>query len=69
MSDSHHHDYETPRILHDAPLQHADAHHFHFDEFAVTLCCLIADKTTRAIESFTLNEDKRDKMRDRCFLT
>ncbi len=46
MPDSHHHDYETPRILHDAPLRHGDAHHFHFDEFAVTLARLMADKTT-----------------------
>ncbi len=41
------HDYETPQILHDAPLRHDDVHHFHFDEFAVTLCRLIADKNTR----------------------
>jgi formylglycine-generating enzyme required for sulfatase activity len=41
------HDYETPQILHDAPLRRDDQHHFHFDEFAVTLCRLIADKRTR----------------------
>jgi formylglycine-generating enzyme required for sulfatase activity len=41
------HDYETPQILHDAPLRHDDPHHFHFDEFAATLCRLIADKQTR----------------------
>ncbi len=41
------HDFETPQILHDAPLRHDDAHHFHFDEFAMTLCRLIADKNTR----------------------
>ena len=41
------HDYETPQILHDAPLRATDLHHFHFDEFAVTLCRLIADKNTR----------------------
>jgi formylglycine-generating enzyme required for sulfatase activity len=40
-------DFETPQILHDAPLRHDDQHHFHFDEFAVTLCRLIADKHTR----------------------
>src|SRR5512136_1405127 len=39
--------YETPQILHDAPLRATDQHHFHFDEFAVTLCRLIADKSTR----------------------
>ncbi len=39
--------YETPQILHDAPLRATDLHHFHFDEFAVTLCRLIADKNTR----------------------
>lgn len=39
--------FETPQILHDAPLRAADQHHFHFDEFAVTLCRLMADKTTR----------------------
>jgi formylglycine-generating enzyme required for sulfatase activity len=41
------HDYETPQILHDAPLRRSDQHHFHFDEFAVTLCRLIAAKDTR----------------------
>ncbi len=41
------HDYETPQILHDAPLRPTDQHHFHFDEFALTLCRLIADKATR----------------------
>lgn len=41
------HKYETPQILHDAPLRRDDTHHFHFDEFAVTLCRLIADKNTR----------------------
>lgn len=39
--------FETPQILHDAPLRATDQHHFHFDEFALTLCRLIADKTTR----------------------
>ncbi len=38
--------YETPHILHDAPLRPGDEHHFHFDPFAVTLCRLIADKGT-----------------------
>ncbi len=41
------HDFETPQILHDAPLRAADQHHFHFDEFAVTLARLIASKDTR----------------------
>ena len=39
--------FETPQILHDAPLRAADLHHFHFDEFAVTLCRLMADRATR----------------------
>jgi len=33
-------DFETPQILHDAPLRKDDVHHFHFDEFAVTLSFL-----------------------------
>jgi len=39
--------FETPRILHDLPLERGDAAHFHFDEFAATLARLIADKKTR----------------------
>jgi formylglycine-generating enzyme required for sulfatase activity len=39
--------FETPHILHDLPLARSDQAHFHFDEFAVTLARLIADKETR----------------------
>ncbi|MBU0511116.1 MAG: SUMF1/EgtB/PvdO family nonheme iron enzyme, partial [Chloroflexi bacterium] len=39
--------FETPEILHDAPLRDDDSAHFHFDEFAITLARLIADKKTR----------------------
>lgn len=41
--------FETPVILSDAPLTPQDDEkvHFHFDEFAVTLARLIADKDTR----------------------
>ncbi len=39
--------YETPRILSDAPLRDEDDAHFHFDEFAVTLARLVASKETR----------------------
>jgi gamma-glutamyl hercynylcysteine S-oxide synthase len=39
--------FETPRIYHDLPLDQSDTAHFHFDEFAVTLARLIADKSTR----------------------
>ncbi|KAF0108876.1 MAG: hypothetical protein FD146_762 [Anaerolineaceae bacterium] len=39
--------FETPHILHDLPLAQSDQAHFHFDEFAVTLARLIADKETR----------------------
>jgi formylglycine-generating enzyme required for sulfatase activity len=38
--------YETPEILHDAPLQETDKADFHFDKFAITLARLIADKKT-----------------------
>ena len=40
--------YETPEILSDSPLTHAeDKAHFHFDDFAATLARLIAHKNTR----------------------
>ncbi len=40
--------YETPHILSDAPLsEEQDQPHFHFDDFAVTLARLIADRNTR----------------------
>lgn len=37
MSDKPERHYETPRVLHDAPLRKGDLSHFHFDDFAVTL--------------------------------
>ena len=40
-------EFETPRVLHDAPLRSDDKHHFHFDQFAATLSRLIASKDTR----------------------
>ena len=39
--------FETPLILSDLPLEQRDAAQFHFDEFAITLARLIADKETR----------------------
>ena len=39
--------FETPRILSDLPLEQRDTAQFHFDEFAITLARLIADKETR----------------------
>ncbi len=39
--------FRTPRFLPDLPLVSRDVDHFHFDEFAITLARLIADKTTR----------------------
>lgn len=41
--------FETPQILSDSPLSKKDDEkvHFHFDEFAITLARLIADKNTR----------------------
>jgi formylglycine-generating enzyme required for sulfatase activity len=40
--------YETPNILSDAPLdREEDQAYFHFDEFAVTLARLIADRNTK----------------------
>ena len=48
MAKSAKRNYETPAILSDSPLsQHDESVHFHFDEFAVTLARLIADKNTR----------------------
>ena len=40
-------DLETPLILHDEPLRDDDPAYFHFDDFAVTLARLVADKNTR----------------------
>ncbi|GAB4502591.1 MAG: hypothetical protein Fur0035_21450 [Anaerolineales bacterium] len=40
-------DLETPRILHDEPLRDNDTAYFHFDDFAITLSRLVADKNTR----------------------
>ncbi len=37
--------YETPKVLHDAPVEAGSAD-FHFDDYAATLARLIADKTT-----------------------
>jgi predicted AAA+ superfamily ATPase len=39
--------FETPKVLHDAPLRADDEHYFNFDEFAITLSRLIASKDTR----------------------
>ena len=39
--------FETPRIMHDAPLRDEDKAYFHFDQFAATFSRLIADKETR----------------------
>ena len=39
--------YETPEILHDAPLRNTNTADFHFDQFAITLARLIAAKETR----------------------
>ena len=39
--------YETPRILHDAPLRDEDQADFHFDKFAITLARLVASTETR----------------------
>ena len=38
--------FETPEILSDLPLKDGKATSFHFDEFAVTLARLIAEKKT-----------------------
>jgi formylglycine-generating enzyme required for sulfatase activity len=47
MSASTNRSLETPIILHDEPLRDSDTAHFHFDDFAITLARLIADKGTR----------------------
>jgi hypothetical protein len=39
--------FETPLVLHDAPLRQSDTAYFHFDPFARTLARLIASKDTR----------------------
>jgi pantothenate kinase-related protein Tda10 len=47
MADNAKREFETPRVLHDAPLRDDDEAHFHFDDFARTLARLIASKETR----------------------
>jgi iron(II)-dependent oxidoreductase len=47
MSDNKKREFETPKVLHDAPLRDGDAAYFHFDDFARTLARLIATKETR----------------------
>ncbi len=47
MSDKPERLYETPKVLHDAPLRKGDPSHFHFDDFAATLARLIASPSTR----------------------
>ena len=42
-----HAEFETPTVLHDAPLRDSDDAYFHFDDFARTLARLIAAKETR----------------------
>jgi len=40
-------EFETPKVLHDAPLRDSDEAYFHFDDFARTLARLIASRETR----------------------
>ena len=47
MTDHAKREFETPKVLHDAPLRDGDAAYFHFDDFACTLARLIATKETR----------------------
>jgi Cdc6-like AAA superfamily ATPase len=47
--------YETPQILHDEPLRESDNAFFHFDDFAVTIARLIADKGTRTPLTIAIN--------------
>ena len=47
MTDNTKREFETPKVLHDAPLRDDDAAYFHFDDFARTLARLIATKETR----------------------
>jgi iron(II)-dependent oxidoreductase len=47
MPDNKKREFETPKVLHDAPLRADDAAYFHFDDFARTLARLIATKETR----------------------
>lgn len=46
MATKKHPHFQTPRILHDLPLEKETAH-FHFDEFAATLARLVASPDTR----------------------
>jgi len=47
--------YQTPEVLHDAPLTGAKTADFHFDDFAATLARLIADKDTETPLAIGIN--------------
>ncbi|MFZ5909465.1 MAG: SUMF1/EgtB/PvdO family nonheme iron enzyme [Chloroflexota bacterium] len=47
MSEPANRSLETPQILHDEPLRDEDDAYFHFDDFAITLARLVADRDTR----------------------
>lgn len=47
MPENRQREFETPQVMHDAPLRDGDTAYFHFDEFAATLARLVADKNTR----------------------
>ena len=47
--------YQTPEILHDAPLQGARAADFHFDDFSATLARLIASPKTETPLAIGIN--------------
>ena len=47
--------YQTPEILHDAPLTDQKAADFHFDDFAATLARLIASPGTETPLAIGIN--------------
>ncbi len=47
--------YQTPEIMHDAPLTDKKAADFHFDDFAATFARLIADKDTETPLAIGIN--------------